>query len=118
MTGRLVELVSARLKDPRTGEKKATKLRDHAVPVKRGPPVSGPKEAHHRGRGRAVTTKPQFLESAVILVTGQEWQRAAQIKSSGRRLNAKAVVSAMPVVSAKARARSVAIFFMAVPPLG
>jgi len=40
---------------------------------------------------------------------------SAQVKSSGRRLNAKAVVSAMPAVSAKARARSVAIFFMAVP---
>ena len=38
---------------------------------------------------------------------------SAQVKSSGRRLNAKAVVSAMPV--AKARARIAAVFFMAVP---
>jgi hypothetical protein len=36
-------------------------------------------------------------------------------KPSGIRSNAKAVVSAMPVVKAKARARIRAIFFMAVP---
>jgi hypothetical protein len=40
---------------------------------------------------------------------------SAQVKSSGRRPNAKAVVSAMPAVKAKARARITAIFFMAVP---
>ena len=36
-------------------------------------------------------------------------------KPSGRRPNPKAVVSAMPVVSVKAKARITAIFFMAVP---
>ena len=36
-------------------------------------------------------------------------------QSSGIRPNANAVVSAMPVVKAKARARITAIFFMAVP---
>jgi hypothetical protein len=40
---------------------------------------------------------------------------SGQVKSSGIRPNAKAVVSAMPVVKAKPRARITAIFFMAVP---
>ena len=40
--------------------------------------------------------------------------RSPQAKTSGRRLNAKAVVSVMPMVSAKASARIAAIFFMAV----
>jgi hypothetical protein len=41
---------------------------------------------------------------------------SAHIKSSGRRPNAKAVVSAMPVVKARARARIAAIV-MAITPL-
>ena len=42
---------------------------------------------------------------------------SGQVKSCGRRPNAKAVVSAMPVVMAKARARITAIFVMAISPL-
>jgi hypothetical protein len=52
-----------------------------------------------------------FRPSSVI----SEGFAVAQVKSSGIRPNAKAVVSAMPVVKAKARARIAAIFFMAVP---
>jgi len=52
-------------------------------------------------------------------VPGLLWQQfvaAAQIKCNGRRLNPKAVVSAMPVVMAKARAQI--IFFTASPFFG
>jgi len=43
--------------------------------------------------------------------------KQAAFESSGKRPHPKAVVSVMPVVSAKASARITAIFFMAIPSL-